>query len=104
MPRIDATARKLKVTALLDPAPFVGMSVPPDNAPGRTTLAITVAGRTYTADVATRSIRRVLMAIAEHGPDGVAILVQGALVGSEIAEAGLAAQPKAPKTAEKEAA
>lgn len=99
MPRIDLTARKLKVTALLDPAPFIGMPIPPDNAPGRTTLAITVAGRAYTADVATRSIRRVLAVIAEYGPDGVAILVQGALVGSEITEVGLAAQPKTPKAA-----
>jgi hypothetical protein len=105
MPRIDLTSRKIKVTTVLDPAPFVGMPTPSDNAPSRTELAITVAGRsTYKADVATRSMRRVLAAIAEHGPDGVAILVQGALVGDEIAEAGLAAQPKVPKPAEKEAA
>lgn len=104
MPRIDVTARKLKVTTLLDPAPFIGMSMPPDNTPGRTVLALTVAGRAYTADVATRSIRRVLAAIAEHGAEGVAILVQGALVGSEITEAGLAAQPKTPRPAAEKAA
>lgn len=59
MPRIDVTSRKLKVTTLLDPAPFIGMPMPPDNAPGRTALAITVAGGAYTADVATGNIRRV---------------------------------------------
>jgi hypothetical protein len=100
MPKIAATARKLKVTSVLDPAPFVDMPMPPDNAPGRSELAVTVDGRTYRADVATRSIRRVVAALEEHGPDGVALLLQGALgAGNEILEAGLAAQPKAPAKA-----
>jgi hypothetical protein len=33
--------------------------------------------------------------IREYGPDAVAAIVQGRLVGSEITEAGLSAQPKA---------
>jgi hypothetical protein len=37
----------------------------------------------------------VLAVIREYGPDAVAAIVQGRLVGSEITEAGLSAQPKA---------
>jgi hypothetical protein len=55
MVKIAATARKLKVTSVRDPASFVNMPRPPDNAPGRTELAVTVDGRTYRDDVATRS-------------------------------------------------
>jgi hypothetical protein len=42
--------------------------------------------------------------VREHGPDSVAAVVQGRLVGSEITEAGLAVQPKAAKPEKAEAA
>jgi predicted O-methyltransferase YrrM len=51
-----------------------------------------------TADVAAKSLRKAQAAIREAGVDGVAVILQGALAaGDEITEAGLSAQPKAPK-------
>jgi hypothetical protein len=93
--QIEATARKLKITTLLDPAPFAALGPISDNAPSRTVITVEVAGRTVHADVATRSIRRAVKAIEEHGADGVTLLLQGSLAASgAINEAGLAAQPR----------
>jgi hypothetical protein len=33
-------------------------------------------------------------AIAEHGPDGIAVIIQGKLLGDTISEAGIVAQPR----------
>ncbi len=96
MPRISATARKLKVTTVLDTAAFAGLRLP-DGVPARSELTVSVNGRRFKADVATKSVRRVLAAVAEHGVDGVVVLSQGTLgPGDEITEAGLVAQAKVP--------
>jgi len=71
--QIETTAHKLKITTLLDRASFVALDPIPDNAPSRTLITVEVAGRTVHADVATRSIRRAVKMIEEHGPDGVAL-------------------------------
>jgi len=55
MPNIVTTARKLKITVVIDSAPFVQLGVPPDNAPPRTVVTVTVGGRTLVADIATKS-------------------------------------------------
>ena len=92
--QIKATAHKLKITTLLDPALFAALAIS-DKAPSRTLITVEVAGRTVHADVATRSIRRAVKTIEEHGLDGVALLLQGSLAASgAINEAGLSAQPK----------
>jgi hypothetical protein len=54
MANIVTTAKKL-----IDSAPFVQLGVPPDNAPPRTVVTVTVGGRTLAADIATKSIRKV---------------------------------------------
>ena len=78
--------------------------VAPDGTP-RVVVEIQLPDRRVTADVATKSVRRALATIAEHGPDGVSVIVQGKLVGDTIADAGLMAQPKAkPAVAAAEAA
>ncbi len=72
----------------------------PDGVPARSELTVSVNGRKFRADVATKSVRRVLASIAEHGPNGVVVLIQGTLgAGDEITEAGLVAQAKAPAKA-----
>jgi hypothetical protein len=41
-----------------------------------------------------------IAAISEYGPDGVAVVIQGKLVGDVLTEAGIVAQPKVrPQTA-----
>ena len=89
-------SRALKVTAVLDPAEVAAL---PDPSTGRTVLRIQVAGRTVTADVAGKALRKAKATIAQHGPSEVAVLVQGKLVGESVLEAGLVAQVKAPKAA-----
>jgi hypothetical protein len=95
--RIETTAKALKVTAVLDPSALVGVVVP--DGTSRAVLVVRLPGQTVTAAVAAKSLRRAVAAIAEHGIDGVACVLQGRLDGGAIAEAGISAMPKAPKPA-----
>jgi hypothetical protein len=95
MPNIATTAKKLKITVVIDSAPFIQLGVPPDNAPPRTAVTVTVGGRTFGADIATKSIRKTVKALQEHGPENVVLMLQGALgANNTIEEAGLSAQVK----------
>jgi ribosomal protein S3 len=67
-------------------------------------VAIRLPDRRVSAELNAKSVRRVLATIAEHGPDGVAVIVQGKLVGDSISEAGIVAQPKVKPAAAAEAA
>jgi hypothetical protein len=60
----------------------------------RTVLTINVSGEVVSADIATKSLRKAQATIAEHGVDGVSVLVQGKLIGERVTEAGLVAQLK----------
>jgi hypothetical protein len=95
--QIQTTAKALKVSLVLDPAALTGVTIP--DGTGRVTLTVRLPDRTVTADIAAKGVRRAVAAIAEHGPDGVALVLSGRLDGSAIAEAGLSAMPKAPKGA-----
>ena len=92
MPQQVMNARALKCTVVLDSAEVTQL-VAPDGTP-RVVVAIQLPDRRVTADVAAKSVRRALATIAEHGPDGVSVIVQGKLVGDAITEAGIMAQPK----------
>jgi hypothetical protein len=92
------TARALKVALVLDPAAVAAFRFSPGDI--RTVISISVAGRTVTADIASKSIRKAATTIAEHGADGVACVLQGKLQADDtLAEAGLAVQLKAPPAA-----
>lgn len=94
--KLELQSRALKATVVLDPAALAGVEVP--NGLAKVTLSIVAGGRTITADVNAKSLRRCVAAIAENGPDGVAVVLQGKLEANDaLAEAGIAAQPKAPK-------
>jgi hypothetical protein len=88
------TARAIKVTLVLD-----GKELADPGSPTRVTLQIVAGGRTVTADIAAKSVRKARALITEHGADQVAVLIQGKLDGSVVAEAGLVAQLKTPKVA-----
>ena len=93
--KLTTTARKLKVTLMIDAAPFAALRTVPDNAPPRTDITITVGDRTVSADLATRSVRKVVKALADHGTDNVVLILQGILTSNNrIEEAGIAAQVK----------
>ena len=91
--------RALKCTVLLDPAELETITLV-DGIP-RVQLTIRVAdGRTVTADIAVKAVRKARTVIAEHGAGGVAVLLQGKLgAGDVLLEAGLVAQPKVPRPA-----
>ncbi len=93
---LKTNAKKLKVTLVLESAPFVQMGVPPDNAPSRTTVSVNVSGRSVTADIATKSVRKAVKQLLEHGAQNVTLMLQGALAANNsLEEAGLVAQVKA---------
>ena len=89
------TARALKVTVPLDAVEVAALPAPDGQA--RSRLAITCEGKVYTADIATKLLRKVKVAIAANGVENVFALVQGKLKGNEIVECGLVAQVKTPK-------
>jgi hypothetical protein len=92
MPQPVLNARAIKCTIVLDPAE-VAQIVASDGKP-RTVIAIRLPDRRVSADLNAKSVRKAVAAIGEHGPDGVAVIIQGKLVGDLITEAGIVAQPK----------
>src|SRR5258708_3299396 len=95
--KLTTTARKLKVTVMIDAAPFAALRTVPDSAPSRTDVTVTVGGRTISADLATRSVRKAVKTLIEHGTDNVVLILQGALgQNNRIEEARITAQVKVP--------
>jgi hypothetical protein len=87
------TARTLKVTLVLDPNEILALLVP-DGQP-RCLVRVTVAGRTLTADLNAKSVRKAIATIRASGPDAVVAILQGKLdAQNQLIEAGLSAQPK----------
>jgi hypothetical protein len=93
--RLRLTARALKVTTVVEPTAVAGFTVP--NGAARVPFVVSVDGQTITGSFNAKSLRKAVAAIAEHGLDQVAIVVQGRLVGAELTEAGIAVQVRAPK-------
>jgi hypothetical protein len=95
---LKLTAKTLKATVLLDAAELAGLTVP--NGAKSFPVSVSVAGRTLTAELNPKTLRRCVATIAETGTDGVAVVLQGKLEGGvRLAEAGIVAQIKAPKAA-----
>jgi hypothetical protein len=63
----------------------------------RCQLAVTCEGKVYTADIATKSLRKAKGTISANGTENVFVMVQGKLKGKEIVECGLVAQVKTSK-------
>jgi hypothetical protein len=102
MPQPVLNARALKCTIVLDPAE-VAEILASDGKP-RTVIAIRLPDRRVSADLNAKSVRKAVATISEHGPDGVAVIIQGKLEGDAITEAGIVAQPKVKPQAAAEAA
>jgi|SRR5581483_4156722 len=84
------TAKSLKVTLVLNPAEVLTLSAP-DGKP-RCIVRIDVAGRTLTADLNAKSVRKAIATIRESGAENVACILQGKLEARDVlAEAGLSA-------------
>jgi hypothetical protein len=97
--KIVTSARKLKLTTIIDGKPFAALRIA-DSAPPRTEIVIMVDGRSVTADIATKSLRKAVKTLTENGADSCVLLVQGNLTGDgRIDEAGLVANIKAKDSA-----
>lgn len=96
--RLRLSAKSIKATVVLDPAQLAGLVVP--NGQPRVGFVIDVAGRAITGEFNAKSLRRAVAAVTEHGAEAVAVIAQGKLVGDALEEAGIVAQPKAPKAPE----
>jgi hypothetical protein len=93
--RLAVAARALKVTAVLDVAAVATLPTPEGQS--RSDLVITCDGKTYIANIATKSLRKAKATIAANGAENTFVMVQGKLRDSEIAECGLVAQVKVAK-------
>ena len=93
---LDLTARSLKLTIVLDPAQLMAVTVPEGSGP--LPFAVAVGGRRVTGQLNPRTLRRVLNTLVEHGPEKVAVVLQGRLeTGVVLAEAGITAQVRVVK-------
>jgi hypothetical protein len=90
--KLTVTARALKVTAILDTATVAALPV--SDGQSRSQLAVAVDGKLYSADIATKSLRKCKSTIATNGAENTFVMIQGKLKGNEITECGLVAQVK----------
>jgi hypothetical protein len=87
------TAKSIKATIVLDAA-AVGALSAPDGKP-RCLVRISVGGRTISADLNAKSVRKAVATIGKAGPDACAVILQGKLQpDNSLAEAGLNIQLK----------
>ena len=91
----DPVARALKITIPLDAAEV--RALPDPGGQARSQLAIACEGKVYTADIATKALRKAKGVIGANGAENVFVMVQGKLKGNEIIDCGLVAQVKTPK-------
>jgi hypothetical protein len=86
-------AKSIKCTLVLSAAEILSIAVP-EGQP-RCSVRIAVAGRTVTADLNAKSVRRAIANIRQAGPDNVACILQGRLdANNALLDAGLAIQLK----------
>jgi hypothetical protein len=95
MTKLTLGARSLKITVPLDAAEVRALPNPSEQA--RCQLAIACEGKIYTADIATKALRKAKGVISANGAMNVFCMIQGKLKNNEIIECGLVAQVKTPK-------
>jgi hypothetical protein len=81
----------VKVTIPLDPAAIAMLPLPDRE---RVELVVSCDGQRYTANIATKSLRKTKNTIAANNADAVFVMLQGKLKGDEIVECGLVGQIK----------
>jgi hypothetical protein len=92
------TASRLKCTVVLRADELLTQAAP-DGMP-RIVLKIKLPDRVLSADIVSKSLRRVQATIRELGNENVACLLQGNLIANDvISDAGLSAQPRVKKQA-----
>jgi hypothetical protein len=100
---LGLTAKSVKLTLVVDPATLTDLVVPSGSK--RPRFLIHVADRKLSGDLNPKSLRKVIATVTEHGPDNVAVLVQGKLGAKDgqgadvITEAGIVAQIRTPTPA-----
>jgi hypothetical protein len=90
--QLTISAKSVKVTVPLDPAEI--KALPPLHDQDRVKLAVSCDGRLYTADIATKSLRKAKSTINASGVENIFCMIHGKLQGNEIVECGLVAQVK----------
>jgi hypothetical protein len=95
--RLTLSARAFKVTVPLDATEV--RALPDPGTQARCQLAIACDGKVYTADIATKALRKAKSTISTNGAENTFAMLQGKLKGNEIVECGLVAQVKTPKPA-----
>jgi hypothetical protein len=91
------SARSIKATVVLEAADIARLKVLPGTS--RVALQVNVAGRALLAELNAKSVRKCIAAIEAAGQAGANVVLQGRLDGDQLLEAGIVAQPKAPKPA-----
>jgi hypothetical protein len=91
MTKLSVTARAVKVSIPLDATAIAILPVPSQE---RVELVVDCDGARYTANIATKSLRKAKSTISANGAEKVFVMLQGKLKNNEIIECGLVAQVK----------
>jgi hypothetical protein len=91
----ELAARAIKLTVVLEAAAVAAIAVLDGVRPR---ISVNAAGRRLTAELNPKTLRKTIATIREHGPDQVAVVLQGKLAaGDAIEEGAITAQVKTPK-------
>jgi hypothetical protein len=95
-PRLELTAKAIKLTLVVDGAAFADFRAP--NGPDRVRFRLQAGTRRLAGELNPKTVRKVIATIAEHGPEAVAVVIQGKLGdGDVVEEAGITVQVKGSK-------
>jgi hypothetical protein len=91
----ELAAKTIKLTVVLEAAAVAAIVVPDG---GRPRIVVSAAGRRLTAELNPKTLRKTVATIREHGPDQVAVMLQGKLAAGDVIEEGaITAQVKTPR-------
>jgi hypothetical protein len=89
-------ARGLHVVAVLDPAEVLKLPLPDGEVHVEVRVRLPLCS--LPAELAARSVRRVIASVREHGPDGCLVTIRGRYDGGDrLLDCGISAQQKALK-------
>jgi hypothetical protein len=89
---MNFTAKAIKTTMVLNAAEVVAAKVGDSG-----DFVVNVGAQKITGRFNTKTVRKVMALIHEHGPDAVVVIAQGKLVNGRLEEAGIVGQIKTPK-------
>jgi hypothetical protein len=90
---LPLSAKSIKVVLAIDPQQLLGVSV--TNGVAQVPFVVAVAGRHIKGKLNAKTLRRAVAVVTASGGEDVGVMIQGRLVvGEQLEDAGISAQPR----------